>query len=65
MDATKRRYWFLIDSGASDFNLAILNEAYLKTPTDGNNGEDFSSENWNYLSGMDYGIAVVTAKWIK
>lgn len=65
VDATKRRYWFLIDSGASDFNLAILNEAYLKTPMDGNNGEDFSSENWNYLSGMDYGIAVVTAKWIK
>lgn len=65
VDNTKRRYWFLIDSGASDFNLAILNEAYLKTPTDGNNGEDFSSENWNYLSAMDYGIAVVTAKWIK
>lgn len=65
VDSTKRRYWFLIDSGASDMNLAILNEAYLKTPMDGNNGEDFSSENWNYLSAMDYGIAVVTAKWIR
>lgn len=42
-----------------------LNAPYLKTPMDGNNGEEFSSENWNYLAGADYGIVIVSPKWAK
>lgn len=61
-DTTKRKYWFLIDTGMSDFYVCTLNEAYLKTPMDGNNGEQFSSENWNYMAASDYGMAQVSAK---
>lgn len=64
-DSTKRWYWFLIASDYSDFYLTMLNEPYLKTPTDGNNGEEFSTENWNYLTAADYDSAIVTWKWIK
>jgi len=38
----------------SDFYLCVLNEPYVKTPRDGNNGEDFLSENWNYMAVADY-----------
>ena len=64
-DSTKRGYWFLIASDYSDFYLTMLNEPYLKTPMDGNNGEEFSTENWNYLTACDYDSAIVTGKWIK
>lgn len=65
VDTTKRKYWFLIDSGMSDLYMSILNAPYLKTPMDGNNGEAFSSENWNFLAVSDYGIAQVSGKWIR
>lgn len=64
-DTTKRKYWFLIASASSDFYFCVLNEPYLKTPTDGNNGEEFSSENWNYLTACDYDTAIVTGRWIR
>ena len=65
VDTTKRKYWGLASMRASDMNLAILEQPYLKTPTDGNNGEDFLTENWNYLAASTYFIATVTGKWIK
>lgn len=65
VDSTKAKYWALASSKNSDFYLCILNEPYLKTPMDGNNWEEFSSENWNYLTGADYGIAIVTGRWIR
>lgn len=64
-DSTKAKYWFLAASDYSDFYLDVLEEPYLKTPMDGNNGEEFSSENWNYLTAATYLIAIVTPKWIK
>ena len=64
-DTTKSKYWFLIASKESDFNLCTLESPYVKAPRDWNNGEDFSSENWNYLTAATYGIAIVTWKWIK
>jgi len=65
VDTSKRKYWFLACAKASDFNLEVLEAPYLKTPTDGNNGEEFSSENWNYLSASTYAMAIVTGRWIK
>jgi len=65
VDTTKRKYWFLASSMDSDFQLCILENPYIKSPADGNNGEEFSSENWNYLAAATYGIAIVTGKWIK
>jgi len=43
----------------------MLNEPYLKVPMDGNNGETFLSENWNYMTSADYGICVVSADWVR
>ena len=65
VDTSKRKYWFLAASRQSDFYYCELEAPYLKTPQDGNNGEEFSSENWNYLAAATYGIAIVTGRWIK
>jgi len=65
VDTTKRKYWGIYSSMDSDFYFSTLEAPYLKTPTDGNNGEEFSSENWNYLAGTTYGIAIVTGRAIK
>lgn len=65
VDSTKRKYWFLADTKHSDFYICTLEAPYIKTPADGNNGEEFSSENWNYLAAATYGIAIVTGRWIK
>jgi hypothetical protein len=64
-DTTKRKYRFLVASRNSSFYFTILNEPYTKAPADGNNGEEFSSENWNYLTASSYGIAIVSPEWIK
>lgn len=61
----KAKYWFLADSRNSSFYLCILNQPYLKTPSDGNNGEEFASENWNFLAAADIGMTIVWADWIK
>ena len=65
VDTSKRKYWFLASTADSDFYLSVLEAPYLKTPADGNNGEEFSSENWKYLTAATYGIAIVTGRWIK
>ena len=64
-DTTKRKYWFLIASKYSSMYFTILNEPYLKTPMDGNNWEEFSSENWNYMAVADYGICIVSPERVK
>lgn len=65
VDSSKAKYWFLASTKDSDFYLSMLEAPYLKTPADGNNGEEFSSENWNYLTASTYGMAIVTGRWIK
>lgn len=64
-DTDKSKYRFLIDSANSDFYFTELNAPYLKAPRDGNNGEDFATENRNYLAACDYTTCIVTAKWIR
>jgi hypothetical protein len=65
VDTTKRKYRFLASGKSSDFYLAVLESPYLKTPMDWNNWEEFSSENWNYLTWATYGMWVVTARRIR
>lgn len=65
IDTTKNKYWFLVADQHSDFYIEILEQPYLKSPMDGNNGEEFSSENWNYLAAATYGITVVSGFWIR
>ena len=64
-DSSKAKYRFLASSRHSDFYLCFLEQPYLKSPSNGNNGEDFSSENWNYLAAATYGMAIVTGRWIR
>lgn len=65
VDTAKKLYWFLADSRLSDFYFMTLEAPYVKTPQDGNNGEEFSSENWNYLAAGTHGAAIVTGRWIR
>jgi len=65
VDTTKRKFWGIASSKNSSFYLSVLEEPYLKTPMDGNNGEEFSSENWNFLAATTYGIVIVDARWTK
>lgn len=65
LDTTKRKYWFVASSMDTDYQLSILNDAYVNMPEQGKSGEDFSSENWKYLSWISYAMAVLTGRWIK
>lgn len=65
VDSTKKKYWFLADSTASDFYLCILENPYLTTPSAGNSSEDADTENWTYRTAATYGMAIVTGRWIK
>jgi hypothetical protein len=65
IDSNKTKFWGIFSSSESDFYYSELKAPYLKTPMDGNNGEDFSSENWNYLAAATYGITVVTGRALK
>lgn len=64
-DTTKSKIWGIASTPNSQFIYQELNAPYVKTPIDGNNGEDFSSENWKFLYGASYGHAVLGARWIR
>ncbi len=65
VDTAKRKFWGITSSMNSSFYYSSLEEPYLKTPIDGNNWEEFSSENWNYLSACTYWITIVDWRWLK
>ena len=65
VDTTKRRYWGLASSMASDAHLGIWEAAHLKSPADLNAGEDFATDDWNFGVRCGYGIAIVSGAWIK
>lgn len=64
-DNTKRRYWGIASSEMSDAHLGIWEEPHLKTPSDLNAGEEFSTDNWQYGVRAGWGIGIVTGRWIK
>lgn len=64
VDSTKSKYWGIASSMYSSLKYAELEAPYLKTPSAGGNGEDFSSENFNYLNGATYAIATCAGRWI-
>lgn len=66
VDSTKRKYWGLASTMNSQAHLGIWEEPFLKSPaSSGSNAEDFATENWNYGVAGAYGIAIVSAPWIK
>lgn len=64
-DNTKRRYWGIASSMISDAHLGVWESPHLKSPSDLNAGEEFSTDDWNYGVRAGYGIGVVTGRWIK
>lgn len=65
VDTTKRKYWGLASSLYTTAHLDVWEEPHLKAPAAGNNGEDFSTDNWSYGVRSGYGIAIVNAAWFR
>lgn len=64
-DTSKAKYWGIASSTNSQLMFSIVESPYLKTPMDGNNGEDFSTENWRYSAHAAVIMAVVSGRWVK
>lgn len=62
VDNTKRRFWGISSSMMSDAHLAIWEEPHLKSPSDLNAGEEFSTDDWNFGVRAGYGICIVTGR---
>jgi hypothetical protein len=65
VDNSKRRYWGIASSMISDAHLAVWESPHLKSPSDLNAGEEFSTDDWNFGVRAGYGIGIVTGRWIK
>ena len=61
-DNTKRRYWGISSSKFTDAHLGIWEPSHLKTPSDLNAGEEFSTDDWNFGVRAGYGIGIVTGR---
>lgn len=64
VDTTKRKYWFLGSSQLQPIIYGELEAPYMKTPRDGNNGEDAMTENWNFVSFSRFGTAVASPRGV-
>ena len=64
VDSTKAKYWGLANSEMSTAYLGMHEEPHLKTPALGSNGEEFSTDDWNFGTRAGYMIVVVSAAWI-
>lgn len=65
VDNTKRRYWGIASSAISDAHLGVWEAPHLKSPSDLNAGEEFSTDDWQYGVRAGYGVGIVTGRWIK
>lgn len=65
VDSTKSKYWGLASSMMTSAYLGVLEEPHLKTPAAGNNGEEFSTDDWNFGVRAGYFISIVSGAWIK
>jgi len=65
VDTTKAKYWGLASSMGSQAFLGMAEEPRLKTPSEGNNGEEFSTDDWNFGVRAGWFIVIAGANWIK
>ena len=65
-DSTKRQWWGIVAAGQGILGwqayFGIWEAPNLKTPKEGNNGEDFHNDNWTYGTRASYGIVVVSGR---
>jgi len=65
-DTDKRYYWGIASTGMTGGRLGVWEEPRLKTPpADGNSGEEFSTDNWNFGVRGGYGIVWLNGTAIK
>lgn len=64
VDSTKQKYWGLASSMFTSAHLLVWEEARLKTPSEGSNGEDFSTDDWTFGVRGGWGIAILNGQWI-
>lgn len=62
IDATKRLFWGISSSMMSDAHLGIWEAPHLKSPSDLNAGEEFSTDDWNFGVRAGWGIGIVTGR---
>lgn len=65
VDSTKAKYWGVASTIMSQAFLGIHQAPYLQTPSEGNNGEDFGTQDWRFAVSAAYFVCVVSAIWIK
>ena len=65
-DSDKRYYWGIANTAKTGGRLGVWEEPRLKTPpTDGNSGEEFASDNYNFGARGGYGIVWTNGTSIK
>ena len=64
VDSTKAKYWGLASTMHTSAHLLVWEESHLKTPSEGNNGEDFASDDWNFGVRGGYGMGILDGFWI-
>jgi len=65
VDSTKAKYWGVASTVNSQAYLGMNEEPRLLVPpTEGNNGEDRSTEAWNFGTRAGYMIVIPGSKWI-
>lgn len=64
VDSTKAKYWGLVSTEATSAHALIWEEPRLKTPTEGSNGEEFSTDDWNFGVRGGFGLAILNGQWI-
>lgn len=74
VDTTKRKYWGLASTTGSTAHLLVWEEPHLKTPApigsgstsfNSTNGEEFSTDDWNFGVRGGWGIGILSGVWIK
>ena len=64
VDSTKAKMWGLVSTEATSAHSLIWEEPRLKTPASGNNGEEFSTDDWNYGVRGGFGLAILNGQFI-
>jgi len=65
VDNSKATYWGLASTMFSSAYLGVHEAPRMKSPSEGNNGEEFSTDDWNFGVRAGYFICIVSGIWVK
>jgi len=64
-NSAKATYWGLASSMFTSAYLGMHEEPRLKSPSEGSNAEEFSTDDWNFGTRAGYFVCIVSGNWIK